>query len=194
MKISLDLIKKLREKTGISIKECKTALEEAKGNLEKATEILRKRGEQVMALKARRETKSGIIETYVHQDRKQAAVIKLLCETDFVAKNEEFKHLAHDLAMQVVALKPQWVSPDQIPLEIIKKEKEIYLKEINKNKPATIKEKIIQGKIEKFYSKNCLLKQSFIKDEALTIEELISSYVNKLGEKIEVKEFVRFEI
>lgn len=194
MKISLDLIKKLREKTGISIKECKTALEEAKGNLEKATEILRKRGEQVMALKARRETKSGIIETYVHQDRKQAAVIKLLCETDFVAKNEEFKHLAHDLAMQVVALKPQWVSPDQIPLEIIKKEKEIYLKEINKNKPATIKEKIIQGKIEKFYSKNCLLKQSFIKDEKMIIEELISSSVNKLGEKIEVKEFVRFEI
>ena len=194
MKISLDLIKKLREKTGISIKECKTAIEEAKGNLEKATEILRKKGEQVMALKASRETKSGLLETYVHQDRKQAAVIKLLCETDFVAKNEEFKHLAHDLAMQVVALKPQWVSPDQVPLEIIEKEKEIYLKEIDKNKPAAIKEKIIQGKIEKFYSQNCLLKQPFIKNEDLTIEELISSYVNKLGEKIEVGEFVRFEI
>ena len=111
-----------------------------------------------------------------------------------MAKNEEFKQLAHDLAMQVVALKPQWVSPDQIPLEIIEKEKEIYLKEIDKNKPAAIKERIIQGKIEKFYSKNCLLKQSFIKNEDLTIEELISSSVNKLGEKIEVKEFVRFEI
>ncbi len=208
MKISLDLIKKLREKTGISIKECKTALEEAtrlcsasaelrrskEGILEKATEILRKKGEQVMALKATRETKSGMIEAYIHQDRKQAAIIKLLCETDFVAKNEEFKQLAHDLAMQVVALKPRWILPDQIPSEIIEKEKEIYLKKIDKNKPAAVKEKIIQGKIEKFYKETCLLKQPFIKDENLSIEELIASYVNKLGEKIEVGEFVKFEI
>ena len=198
MEISIDLIKKLRAETGISIKECKSALKEAKGNLNKATEILRKRGEKVMALKAHRETKAGVIECYIHQDHKQAGVVKLLCETDFVAKNEDFKRLAHDLAMQVVALKPKWLSPEDIPPEIIKKEREVYLKEIaasdKNNKPDSIKEKIIEGKLAKFYQENCLLKQPFIKDEALTIQELIASYVNKLGEKIEIGKFARFEI
>ncbi|NCO23110.1 elongation factor Ts [bacterium (Candidatus Moisslbacteria) CG02_land_8_20_14_3_00_36_53] len=194
MEISIDLIKKLREKTGISIAECKKALIEKGGDEGKALEFLRKKGEEVMAAKAERTTKSGIIGFYLHADLKQAALVKLLCETDFVARNEEFKTLAHDLAMQIVALNPQWVSPSDVPESIIKKEKEIYLRELDKKKPKTIKEKIIDGKLAKFYRVNCLLKQSFIKQEDLTIEQLMADYVNKLGEKIEVKEFVRLKI
>jgi len=192
--IPLKLIKQLREKTGISISECYESLEESKGDIEKAIEILRKKGEGVMSKKEARETKTGVIGVYLHADSKQASLVKVFCETDFVAKNEEFKILAHDLAMQIVALKPKWIAPSGVPQEIIEKEKEIYLSEIDKKKPEPIKEKIVDGKLQKFYSENCLFRQPFIKDEDLTIEELIASYVNKFGEKIEVKEFVLFTL
>jgi len=194
MKISTDLIKELRAKTGISIKECKKALEESKGNLAKAVDILKKGGEKVKEQKASRETKSGVIGVYVHADRQQAALVKLVCETDFVAKNEEFRQLAHNLSMQVVAMNPDWISSSDVPKKIIEEKKENYLKEIDKSKPEEIKEKIIQGKLAKFYQENCLLNQSFIKNDEIIIEQLVAEYINKLGEKIEIKEFVKFKI
>jgi elongation factor Ts len=120
--------------------------------------------------------------------------VKLLCETDFVAKNEEFVSLAHNIAMQIVALRPKWTQPSQIPAEIMEKEKEIYESEVDAKKPKEIKEKIINGKLEQFYVQNCLLKQPYIKDDSQTIEQLIAALVGKLGEKIELKEFVLFSI
>jgi len=194
MKISIDLIKELRAKTGISIKECKKALEESKGSLGKAIDILKKRGERIKKQKAGRETKSGVIGVYVHVNKQQAALVKLVCETDFVAKNEEFRQLAHSLAMQVVAMNPVWISSSDVPEKIIKEKKESYSREIDKSKPKEIKEKIIQGKLAKFYQESCLLSQLFIKNDKITIAQLIAEYINKLGEKIEIKEFVKFKI
>jgi len=194
MEISASLVKELREKTGISIRECQQALKETNGDMTKAVEYLRKKGEQMVAKKECRTTKAGIVGSYIHQDSKQAALVKLLCETDFVAKNEEFVSLAHNIAMQIVALRPKWTQPSQIPAEIMEKEKEIYESEVDAKKPKEIKEKIINGKLEKFYVQNCLLKQPYIKDDSQTIEQLIAALVGKLGEKIELKEFVLFSI
>jgi elongation factor Ts len=190
------IIIKLRELTGAGMMDCKQALDEANGDLDKAIEILRKKGAIKAAKKqSERQTKEGIVHAYVHSNNKVGVLLELLCETDFVARNEEFQNLAHDLAMQIAATNPLYLKPEDIPQEIIEKEKEMYLEEIRgQEKPPSVIDKIIAGKLEKYYEDVCLLKQPFIKDEDITIEELINQKIAKIGEKIEVGRFIRFAI
>lgn len=188
------IVKNLRQATGAGILECKKALEEAKGDLDKAVEILRKRGQKILDKKQDREVKEGLIESYVHSNGKIGVLVEVVCETDFVARNREFKELAHDLAMQVAAVCPYWVKPEDVPQEVLEKEREIAKEGLPKDKPAQVIEKIIEGKIKKFYAQTCLLEQTFIKDEKLTIREMVKEKVAKLGENIQVRRFVRFQI
>jgi len=188
------LVSQLRERTGAGIVECKNALDEAGGDIEKAIEVLRKKGEIKAAKKLNeRTTKEGLIHAYIHANGKVGAMVEVSCETDFVARNEEFQAFVHDLAMQVAATNPLYVKSEDIPAEIVAKEKEMYLEEVQGKPPAVI-EKILEGKLQKYYSEVCFLKQSFVKDEDITIEELINQKIAKIGEKIEVKRFVRFQI
>jgi len=193
--MDIKLVKQLREKTGASVLECQKVLEETTGDLIKAEESLRKKGQKIVDKRAGRETKAGIIGIYLHSNEKVAAMVELTCETDFVARNNEFKELAHDLAMQVVATSPLYLSPEEVPAEIIEKEKEIYQVELKKEKkPVAVIEKIIEGKLNKYFENNCLSKQKFIKDDQLTIEDLIKLKIAKIGENIQIRRFVKLEI
>lgn len=188
-------VKKLREETQAPVMECKKALEEANGDFEKAKIILKKRGELRAEKKEQGATKSGVIEAYIHNNKKIGALIELRCETDFVANNQEFQSLAHDLAMHIAALNPLYISVDKIPLEAIQEKKEEYRKELeNSGKSPEIIEKIIEGKLEKDLAEICLEKQVFIKDETKTVGELIKEAMAKFGEKIEVQRFVCFSL
>ncbi|WP_456401482.1 translation elongation factor Ts [Persephonella sp.] len=189
------LVKTLREMTGAGILECKKALEETGGNLEEAVELLRKRGIAKAAKKAGRETKEGIIHSYIHAGGRVGVLLELNCETDFVARNEVFKELANEIALQIAAMKPQYVSREDIPREVIEKEGEIAREAaIAEGKPEHIAEKIAEGKLEKFFKEVCLMEQPYIKDDKKTIEDLIKEYIAKLGENIKVSRFCRYEI
>ena len=188
------IIKKLREISGAGIVNCQKALKESQGNLDKALEILRKKGQKLAQSKGSRSTNQGLIEPYIHIDGKIGVLVEVVCETDFVAKNEEFKELAHDLAMQVAATNPKWVSSEDIPAETRDNEKEIYSHNIDKAKPVEMRNKIINGKLKKFYAEVCLLSQPFIKDDKIVIQELIQNKIAKLGENIQVKRFIRFSL
>jgi len=195
MAISIDQIKQLREETGLSISEVKKALEEAKGNIAKAKEILRILGKKVSDKKASRETKSGLVETYVHPTGKTGAMLDIRCETDFVAKNPEFKTLAHEICLQIAAMKPQFVSDADIPEEVIAKETKIYKEQVaDAKKPEKIMAQIVEGKLNKYKQEVCLLSQVWVKDDSKTIKELIEDVIGRIGEKIEVKKFTRYEI
>lgn len=195
MDIDIKIIQKLRQETGAGMLDCQKALQESKGDLEEAKRILRKKGKKIANQKENRETKAGLIEAYIHAGGKVGAMIELTCETDFVARNEEFKNLAHDLAMQVAATNPLYLTPEDIPEEVLEKEKEIIKDQLSddKKKPEII-DKIIQGKLDKYFSEVCLLKQPFIKDDKLTIEDLIANKIAKIGENIKIKRFVRFSL
>ena len=189
------MIKELREATGAGILDCKKALEKAEGDMEKAKEYLREKGLAIVAQKAGRETREGIIGVYVHTGSRIAAMVEVNCETDFVARTKEFQELAHDLAMQVAALRPRYLSPEDIPAEEMEAQKELYRREFQgQNKPPHIVEKIVEGKMRQFYEEVCLLHQPFIKDGKLTIQDLINQAVARLGENITVRRFVRFEL
>jgi elongation factor Ts len=193
--MDIKLVKQLREKTGASMIECQKAVDEAKGDLVKAEEILRKKGQKIVDKKAGRETKFGIIGVYLHSNEKVTGLVSISCETDFVARNAEFKELAHDLAMQVVAAHPTYLTPEDIPTEILAKEKEIYSAELKKEKkPEAMINKILEGKLAKFFEEQCLMKQKFIKDDKSTVEDLVKAKIAKLGENIKVKKFFKFEI
>ncbi|MBL7053766.1 elongation factor Ts [Patescibacteria group bacterium] len=187
-------IKKLRIKSGVGIVECQKALIKSKGDFDKAFELLRKQGEKIIANRQAKSTNNGIIEAYIHLNGKIGVLIELACETDFVAKNKEFKDLAHDLAMQVAALSPQWINKEDVPEQVIKKEKEIYLEEIDKSKSKPIQAKIIDSKLESFYKESCLMGQAFIKNSQISINDLMQDKISKLGENIKVKKFTRFAI
>lgn len=194
--ISTELIQKLRAETGIGIMDVKRALEETQGDEKKALEILRQMGQKIALKKqAERVAKDGLIATYAHANGKLASMVILSSESDFVAKNEIFKDLAHDLAMQVAALNPTYISTEEIPEQILAEQEQIYRDEMAKdNKPAEIVEKIIEGKLNKFYEEVCLMNQKFIKDDTKTIKNLIEEHIAKLGEKMEVKKIIRWEI
>lgn len=195
MAVDAKLVKKLREMTGAGILDCKKALEETNGNLEEAVELLRKKGIAKAAKKAGRETKEGLIHSYIHAGGRVGVLLELNCETDFVARNETFKELANELALQIAAMKPKWVKREDVPEEIVAKEGEIAREAaIAEGKPEHIAEKIVEGKVNKFFQENCLLEQKYIKDESKTIEELIKEYIAKIGENIQVGRFCRFEI
>lgn len=193
--MSIDQIKKLRAETGIGISECKEALDSTQGDLEKAKEFLKKKGREIAANKSAREAHQGIIESYIHANGKVGVLIELRCESDFVAKSEQFQELARELAMQIAAMSPLYVRAEDIPEAVVEKEKEIYQEQMKgSNKPAEIAEKIIAGKLEKWYSEVVLLHQKWIKDDSKTVKDLINGLVSKLGENIEVAQFTRFEI
>lgn len=191
----LDKIKKLRERTGVGVVEVKKALEEAGGNEEKAIEILRKRGREKAVKKSERSTGEGLVVSYIHSNKKVGTMLKLYCESDFVAKNEEFQQLALDIAMHITAIDPQYLAPENIPDEVISKEKEIWMENLkNEKKPAEIMEKILEGKEKKFREENALLTQPFVKNPDQTVGEMIAEKIGKIGENIQVGEFCRFEL
>lgn len=193
MAITAQMVKELREKTGAGMMECKKALETSGGDFNKAIEILRQKGLATAQKKASREAREGIITSYIHMD-KIGVMLELNCETDFVARNEEFRQLAKDIAMQIAASNPQYIQREDIPQEVIEKEKEIYKSQIKGNKPPQVVEKIVEGKLEKFFEEMCLLDQPFIKEPEKKIKDLITEKVAKFGENIMVRRFVRFQV
>jgi elongation factor Ts len=190
----MELVKKIRERTGAGMVAIKKAIDEAGGNEEKAIEILRKQGESKAAKKADRVTKEGVVVSYVHSN-KVAAVVKLLCETDFVARNEEFVALAKDIAMHVAAMSPKFIKPEEMSNEVVEKEKEIWIALLaQEGKTPEMMEKIMIGKEKKFREESALLTQSFVKNPEITINELIVAAIGKMGEKIEIAEISRIEL
>ena len=188
-------VQKLREQTQAPVMECKKALEEASGDLSKASEILKKKGELRAEKKENSTTKSGVIDSYIHSNHRVGTLIELRCETDFVANNEEFKKLAYDLAMHITALNPEYISYNKVPKEIIEAKEKEYTEELKgSNKPPEIQEKIIKGKLEKEFQEICLDKQVFVKDETKDVGQLIKEAIAKFGEKVEVSRFIRFQI
>jgi elongation factor Ts len=193
--ITSEQVKKLRDKTGAGMMDCKRALEEAKGDMEQAIEYLRKKGAAVAAKRADRETNQGVVEAYIHAGGRIGAMVELNCETDFVAKTPGFKQLAHDIAMQIAAMNPLYISRDAVEQSVIDKELEIYRTQVqNEGKPAQVAEKVAQGKLEKFYQENVLLEQSFIKDSGKTIKDIIEEETAKVGEKISIRRFLRYHL
>lgn len=193
--VSIELIKQLREETNISLAECRKALEESKGDIAKAKEILKKQGEAIALKKCEREVSSGVISSYIHAGGKVGVLIKVLCETDFVAKGDLFKELTHELLLQIASMSPLYVEEEDIEEDVLQKEIEIYNEQLkNENKSDNIKENIVKGKLEKFKKEVCLLSQDWVKDNSMTIQDLINDYIARLGENIKVKEFVRYEL
>lgn len=191
--MSTNDLQKLRELTGAGIVEAKKALEESVGNLNRAVEALHKKDLAKAARKSRRQTAEGLVHAYIHANGKIGAMVEILCETDFVARTDTFRDLTHDIAMHVAASNPLYISPADIPEEVIVKEKEIWATEFH-GKPQAALDKILQGKLDKYYSEVCLLHQSFIKDEDATVGERIGRAIAKLGENIKVRRFVRFVV
>ncbi|HVE80708.1 MAG TPA: translation elongation factor Ts [Candidatus Dormibacteraeota bacterium] len=194
MSVPIEDIKKLRAMTGAGMMSAKKALEEASGDIDKAIEVLRLQGQASAAKRADREAKNGLIEAYVHVG-KIGALVELNCETDFVARTDDFKAFAKDIAMHVTATDPQYLSPDTVPEEVIEKEKELYLAELESaGKPDAVKEKIIQGKLDKYYEAVCLTRQPFVKDPDKTIEQLVLDLSAKVGENVVIRRFKRIEL
>jgi elongation factor Ts len=195
LEITVLMVKELREETGAGVLDCKKALEISDGDFARAVEHLREKGLVAAAERADREAKEGVIESYVHAGSRVGALLELNCETDFVARTEEFRQLAHDLAMQVVAVSPQYLSEEDIPAEVLEAEKNKYRAQFaDSGKPDHIVDRIIEGKLNKFYEEVCLMQQPFIKDGDLTIQEVVTQAIAKLGENIVVRRFARFEL
>ena len=195
MAIETSMVKDLREKTGAGVLDCKRALEQANGDAEKAMQWLREKGLAGAAKKASRTTSQGLIESYVHPGAKLAVLVEVNCETDFVARTDEFQSLAHDIAMQVAASKPEWVSPEDVPADVVERERSIYAKQAEaEGKPPKAVEKIVEGRLAKYYGEFCLLEQPFIKDPGRTIKDLMTEKIARTGENIRVNRFVRMEL
>lgn len=191
----LNKIKKLREKTGAGIVEVKKALTEANGDETKAVEILRKRGQEKAVKKSERTTQEGIVASYVHSNKKVGAIVKLYCETDFVARNEEFQKLGQDIAMHITAMNPKFIRPEDVSKDLIKKEKEIWEAQLEgEKKPKEIMNKILEGKEKKFREEISLLSQPFVKNPDITVEQLIAENIGKIGENIQIGDFSRLEL
>ena len=193
MPITAAQVKQLRDRTGLGMMDCKQALTEADGDLDKAVEILRKRGLKSAEQRAGRATGDGRIGSYLHHSGKVGVLVEVNCETDFVAKNQEFAQLLSDLAMQIAATRPQYVAPENVPPHLLEKEKAIYADQV-KGKPEHIAEKILQGKLKDFYQQTCLLEQPFVKEGGITVAERIKATIAKLGENIVVRRFARLEV
>jgi elongation factor Ts len=193
--ISAATVKQLREKTGAGIMDCKEALSECNGDISNAVDFLRKKGLATAAKRAGRATTEGIIESYIHMDSKLGVLVEINCETDFVAKNDDFKEFAKNIAMHITATNPVSIRPEDVPKEIIDKEKEIYRAQVlDMGKPEQIADKIVDGKMKKYFSENCLMNQAYVRDSNITIEDLLNEMVAKIGENITIKRFARFKI
>ncbi len=193
--IPAQLVKDLRERTGAGFNDCRNALVEAQADVERAIDILRRKGQAAAQKKAQREASEGLIGHYIHAGGKIGVVVEVNCESDFVARTDDFQRLCHDLAMHVAALDPRYVRREEVTTEILDHEREIYREQARSTgKPEPVIEKIVNGKMEKFYEESCLYEQHFIKDESLTVSELINQMIAKLGENISVRRFVRLKV
>jgi elongation factor Ts len=194
-KISAATVKELREKTGAGIMDCKEALSESNGDISKAVDFLRKKGLATAAKRAGRATTEGIVESYIHMDSKLGVLVEINCETDFVAKNDDFKKFAKNIAMHITATNPVGIRQEDVPKETIDKEKEIYRAQVlEMGKPEKIVDKIVEGKLKKYFKDNCLMNQDYVRDPNITIEDLLNEMVAKIGENITIKRFARFKI
>lgn len=195
MTISTGLIKELRERTGIGMMECKKALEESNGDIDKAITVLRKKGHARAKSKMDRKAKEGAVGSYIHLNGKIGVLVEVNCESDFVARNEEFQGLVKNVAMHIAAARPKYVSSEEVPQEILEEEKDIIREQYkDSGKPAEIVEKIVQGKLSKFFQETCLLDQPYIKEDKMAVKELVTSFIAKFGENIVISRFARFEL
>ncbi len=193
--VTMEMIKKLRERTAAGFMDCKKALEEAGGDMEKAVDLLRQKGLAVAAKRAGKATTEGVVVAYIHANKKLGAMVEVNCETDFVARTEEFQKFAYDVAMHIAATNPICISRDDMPQEVLEKEKEIYAAQARESgKPKNIIEKIVQGKLEKFYKEAVLLEQPFVKNPDLTIQDLLNELMSKTGERIVIRRFTRYQV
>jgi elongation factor Ts len=192
-----ELVKELRERTGAGVMDCKAALDSSQGDLTGAVEFLRKKGLADAAKKAHREAKDGVVHAYIHPGAKIGVLVEVNCETDFVARTEDFQQLVKDLAMQVAAANPSYVAREQVPGAVIDKEREIYREQMaDQKKPPPVLDKIIEGKLEKFFAEQCLLEQPFIRDSTgkVRIKDMVDQATSKMGERVVVKRFSRFQV
>lgn len=191
--ITMELIQKLRERTGVGMMDCKKALQEANGDLEKAVELLRKKGASVAEKRAGNVTAEGIIHAYIHPGSRVGVLVEINCETDFVARTEDMAKFAADICMQIAAFRPVCVISTEVDPQLIEKEKAIYREQLA-GKPAQIIDQIIEGKLQKYYTEICLMNQPFIKNDKLTVDDVLKDLIAKMGESIKIKRFARFEI
>jgi elongation factor Ts len=195
MEVTADKVKELRERTGIGMMECKSALAECDCNMDKAIELLRKKGYARAEAKSSRAAKEGLIGSYIHMNGRIGVLVELNCETDFVARNCEFQDLVKELGLQIAAAKPRWIASNDVPADIVANEKEIIQAQLgDMKKPPEIMEKIVQGKLGKFFEEVCLLDQPYIREDKIKVRDLITQLVAKMGENIKVGRFARFEI
>jgi elongation factor Ts len=195
MEVTADKVKELRERTGIGMMECKAALGECGCDMDKAVEILRKKGYARAEAKSSRAAKEGLVGSYIHMNGRIGVLIEVNCESDFVARNCEFQELVKELGMQIAAAKPRWISSADVPADLVAKEKEIIQAQLgDMKKPPEIMEKIVQGKLSKFFEEVCLLDQPYIREDKIKVKDLITRLIAKIGENIKIGRFVRFEI
>jgi elongation factor Ts len=195
MEISIELVKDLRQRTGAGIIDCKTALQESKGDVDAAIDYLRRKGLATAAKKAGRIATDGLVSSYIHAGGKMGVLVEINCETDFVAKTEEFQSFVKNIAMHIAASNPQYIRREDIPLQAVEKEKDIYRAQaLESGKPAKVIDKIVEGKLERFYAEVCLLEQTYIKDSDLTIKEVLDAMIAKVGENITIRRFARFQL
>jgi elongation factor Ts len=195
MEITAQLVNDLRQRTGAGIMDCKRALQETGGDIEKAIIYLREKGMAAAVRKAGRIAAEGLIEAYIHHGGRLGVLLEVNCETDFVARSEDFKHFCHEMAMQVAAANPRWLRREEVPAEVLEQEKQIYRKQAEESgKPEKMWDKIAQGRLEKFYAETCLMEQPYIREQKITVEQLRKELVAKTGENIQIRRFVRFEL
>lgn len=195
MNITSQMVKELRDKTNAGMMDCKKALTETGGDMEKAVDLLRQKGLAVAAKRAGKATREGLIESYIHAGGKLGVMVEVGCETDFVAKTDAFKIFARDVAMHIAATNPVAVSREEVPAEVVQREKDIYINQaLESGKPQQIAEKMVTGKMEKFLAEICLMEQKYVKDDKMTIQDLLNELVAKMGENISIKKFARFQI
>ena len=193
--ISATMVKELREKTGSGIMDCKNALKENDGDVEKALDFLRKKGLATAAKRSGRDAKEGVVQSYIHMGGKIGVLVEINCETDFVAKNDDFQEFTKNVAMHIAAAAPMGMGPEEIPAEVVEKERVIYRERaLEQGKPENIVDKIVDGQIEKFYKDSCLMSQPFVKDPKVTIADLVTDTIAKMGENIVISRFTRFQI
>ena len=194
MDISIEQVKELREATGAGILDCRNALEVAEGDFDKAVEHLREKGVAEAAKRMSREANEGLVASYIHGDGRIGVLVEINCETDFVARTDEFQQLVNNIAMQIAAMAPPYLTRDDVPEEVIEREKEIYRNQaLEQGKPDRVIDRIVDGRLEKFYNQSCLMEQEFIRNDEITIEELLKNEIATIGENIVVRRFVRFE-
>jgi elongation factor Ts len=195
MEISIEQVKDLRQRTGAGVTDCKSALQESKGDMEAAIEYLRRKGLATAAKRAGRIAADGLVTSYIHAGGKMGVLVEINCETDFVAKTEDFQTFVKNIAMQIAAANPQYIRREDIPEDILEKERRIYRNQaLDAGKPEKVIDKIVEGKMERFYSEVCLLEQTYVKDSDQTVKEVLDGMIAKVGEKIAIRRFARFQL